>query len=284
MSTLKVDSLRFFASVDWITATREMGKSHSGDQLFTGSLFNYLRSLPIVDGAEKWSFMGYYGWTQGTACWGNNGTRALIRAWGQASAMGWRTAAKYSSNVSRLDLAFTFWPTNRGSDLAQLAAEAVLDEREAGRIHAKKKLALINGFGHGDTLYIGSRKSQVFARLYDKGKQSGNAAMQGAWRAELELKDEKANATAHALLYAPNEFVAVKAMVCTFFDMHGIRLAPVGEEQLELPRVYQERDRRIESLLSWLGRDVRPAVVRAVKAVGEDEVVAILGLAPGRNK
>jgi hypothetical protein len=42
------------------------------------------------------------------------------------------------------------------------------------------------------TLYIGSRKSEIFWRVYDKAEELGRPELAPLWRIELELKGERA--------------------------------------------------------------------------------------------
>lgn len=60
-----------------------------------------------------------------------------------------------------------------------------------------KKPNLIDGFGNGDTLYIGSRQSERMLRIYDKAKEQG---INGDWiRIELEIKGKKSRSHGRAI-------------------------------------------------------------------------------------
>ena len=275
---LHVCGERFLPSVDWLTATRGKGYDPAGDCHFTTSLNRYLASLSNPADAQRWAFMGFYGWSQAKAAWGSSHDRYIVRAHGEAANMAWFSACKYANRVSCLDLAVTFWPTNRGDDLAAIVAEKVLECRDAGEVRKEKKVALISGFGDGDTLYIGSRKSQTFARLYDKSAQSSAGEFRGAWRAELELKDDRALAVARKLVASEEPYTLIASYVYSFFLKHGVDFQWEGTHAADLPSTYTTRDPSVERLMLWLSRDVKPAVLRAVRAEGRDAVLAVLGV------
>jgi len=275
---LNVDVEWWSANVDWVTATRDAKLDAAGAAKFTDGVFAYLRSFYGNKEARPWAFMDFSGYQLGSACWGNSRERSIVRCYGDAANMAWRQCAAHGSRISRLDIAVTFFPENRGDDLAELCADVVFQNRQNGFIRSDKKISLINGFGSGDTLYLGSRKSQVFARLYDKAAQSCGREKRGTWRAELELKDEKALATARKLLHASSAEAMIAGMVGAHFGQHGVNLRFGSEYATELPHIYKEKDERIEKMMSWLEECVRPTCAKAVVALGADAVIAVLGL------
>lgn len=278
MNTMIVKVDRWYSTVDWITATCENDRPASQQAKFGMAGYGYLKAYHANQEAKPWSFMGFHGWKAGQLCWGGSMERAIIRAYGEASNMSWRMAGANATNVSRLDLAVTFHPRDRGNDLARLIAEVILSNRDKGSVRKDKKLALIEGFGAGDTLYIGSRKSQTFCRVYDKAAQSQSPENKGLWRVELELKDDRAKAVMGALQKSSNAEGLIASLTTSFMYDHGIRLEIGAGNYTPLPPTYKARDPRIEATLRWLGASVRPAIIKAIAAVGESEVMAVLGL------
>lgn len=85
---------------------------------------------------------------------------------------------------TRIDIAID--AHNTGLSITSLYRAFQLDECET----KSKKCSITENNEGGKTLYIGSRTSEGFMRVYDKGIESGSG---GDWiRIELELKGEKA--------------------------------------------------------------------------------------------
>lgn len=102
----------------------------------------------------------------------------------------WSIAAKFT----RLDVAVD--ALNSGFSIGQ--AYSHLQTGKAPT--AAKKWQILDGGGEttGKTLYIGSRKSEAFARIYDKAAE---AKVSGDWiRFEMEYKDSKAEQVASLLI------------------------------------------------------------------------------------
>jgi len=85
------------------------------------------------------------------------------------------------AKVTRIDVENTYL-----SDLSDIAAKAVSKARTGGRFKG-------NG---GQTYYVGSRRSAMFVRVYDKAaelRRKGVEVPVPLWRAEVEVKRKAAN-------------------------------------------------------------------------------------------
>lgn len=107
----------------------------------------------------------------------------------------------WSAKFTRLDVAID----ERGGmafDLIGLMADSV----EAGELCVLRKSSRVISRAReevsGDTLYLGSRESPVFVRVYDKGLEMGNATMGQHVRFEVEYKDSHAHAFAYSLAHS----------------------------------------------------------------------------------
>lgn len=110
----------------------------------------------------------------------------------------------------------------------------------------------------GKTLYAGSRTSDMFVRLYDKGGQMGLSEL---WfRVELEVKGKRAAAVTQALLTAESLPGAINAIVREWFhiDTHGA--AAFWTE----PAVYVPSQRKVTNTRRWLTGQVVSALAREV--------------------
>lgn len=91
--------------------------------------------------------------------------------------------------LNRLDIAFDDFDNNFNSDYAYLAyKDDAFRNPRGGRMPALTRIESFDSSGtkSGETLYIGSRTSTVFWRIYDKAKEM--KVDDSHWRSEVELK------------------------------------------------------------------------------------------------
>lgn len=105
-----------------------------------------------------------------------------------------KASAHAGGSVTRLDLAED--AQNDGVNM-QSIWDSCAKKQTAG---TARKFARMNGLDGGDTIYIGSRQSERFVRLYDKAAEM-NLPGQDWKRLELELKGMMARAAVDALVH-----------------------------------------------------------------------------------
>lgn len=163
-------------------------------------------------------------------------------------------------NVTRIDLAFDM----RDSTLHPSTLYGMLDRKQAKTV--AKSYNLIVGNDGGATLYIGSRQSEAFLRIYDKGIESGEG---GDWiRVELELKASKAQFAAYTMANEPDNraYQWAQAWLNGFvaFDCHEW-IVLMTTTAIPLARANKpEKDTR-----KWLLEQVAPAMARYMARTGD---------------
>lgn len=145
----------------------------------------------------------------------------------------------------------------------------------------------------GDTLNIGSRKSQTFVRVYDKAleQQHRGKEVEGPWvRWEIELKDDRANVCGQALASLDEDefrrlMVGVLRAAVDFRHttweadaLERFRAKPLrwwvrlteGFQKARL--VVTKATRKIEDVKAWVSQSLAPmlAVVACAPAAGEE--------------
>jgi DNA relaxase NicK len=166
-------------------------------------------------------------------------------------------------------------------DIAKDALEEGVDMRqiwdalERGEYEGTaRKIAHMAGLDGGHTIYIGSRTSEKFMRLYDKGVEQH---LEGAdWkRLELELKGMVARAAAHQVIDTRSltgTFNSVALGMVNLTDCHEYaKFFPAGGEELSLPAIEKHTDRE-----AWLIKQVIPALREHIKQEGLTEAVKAL--------
>lgn len=137
-----------------------------------------------------------------------------------------------------------------------------------------RRFAQIHSLNGGNTIYVGSRQSEKFIRIYDKASESG---LQGqTWfRFELETKGMVARALATLLVSQSNWTSAFDTMARGMVDIRGsvdyaAFFAP-GEVPIGIPKLEKKTDRE-----TWIEAQVMPAVVKHFVEHPKSKAVALL--------
>jgi putative hemolysin len=134
---------------------------------------------------------GYGGLKCGKVYYGTRHDGSYIQATGEGADRYWRSIGTAFKRITRLDAAVDVKYSPPDPDFIRWCAR---DSHEA-RASVKNpwKVRFQDGYGAGDTAYIGSYSSQHFMRIYDKEKESGDENYKDVIRFEAVLR--KANAT-----------------------------------------------------------------------------------------
>jgi hypothetical protein len=178
-------------------------------------------------------------------------------------------ALELGGRVTRLDLA-------KDAKSEAVNMEKIWNTLEAGEFSGTaRKHAQMRGLNAGHTIYIGSRTSERFIRLYDKAAELGVMGMD--WkRLELELKGQCARAAATAIVNGQGlsrPFDAhVNDMVKLVNEPDWEKFFPNYDPGFSMPKTEKMTDRE-----AWILSQVLPAVREHIKRVGMS--VAIKALA-----
>jgi hypothetical protein len=261
------------AGIDWLSATVAPGPK-SADFF---SLWNDIARAQYHAGNDLkvWHWNGYEGHTAGHAAYGTRHDGAYLRLSAGASAVWWRDAFAIAGRAARLDVQVTIDGIRAGRDLAR---EAKLQANVAPPRRGRPvDWQYTQTRAKGATTYIGSRTSQQFVRLYDKGAEAKIGHLTGLWRYEVETKDERAGAVARALLAQPAGEKMATSFVHHTFSRQGVR--PAFARPVDAPAVAWQRDETDdERRLKWLREHVAKTVNRLISNGLEVEVRQALGL------
>jgi phage replication initiation protein len=118
--------------------------------------------------------------------------------------------------------------------------------------------------GNGRTFTVGRRKNGKFLRIYEKGKEQGDAS--SAWvRWELQL-GQKGRIVPWLVLLLPGQFVA-GAYGCTRW---------VSDEVQRIKTFQKKRDANLEHLKYWCSKTYGGLVNELLKIMNPEEVVNCL--------
>lgn len=255
----------FTPSVDWFTFT-------TNDNQQSEHMFNVYRRHIKEDGPngypvmkKPWTGLGFVGEGSPHLKWGYNektGYTIMIGS-GNVAEKYWFDAMPAAKRVTRFDLCVT---TLLRSPIEKLGAKHFERLPTSGQ----RKFAHVRNSQGGDTLYVGSRQSSNYGRLYDKGVESGIAEPGLCWRYEVELKSPKSTGAAKTMWDIMNgcEGVhsAIQGFVWAWFDQRGVTpLFPAdggNVMRLQTETIVASP----EKTLRWLRSQVQPSVKRLFEA------------------
>lgn len=225
---------------------------------------------------------GYEGWHCGRLGFGTRQAAALIQASGDLGRIAFDVLAPEADSITRLDIAVTVRldPSQRPPGTRHYN-EALLWYRS----HPQAARPSYHGDADdGYTMYLGSRKSPRYFRVYNKAAEAHEDPAQaehyaGCWRYELQNNDATAAALAkHLLTLGEDERSSyIASGVYSYCFKHGLRPAYYPGESVSLTPGFRRRSDR-DSRLGWLDRTVRPVIEWLIETGNEAEVMAALGL------
>lgn len=261
------------ATVDWVSAT---SVSHRP----TGALATYSRHLVTREATlgnprRTWAFFGYLGEASGRCEWGQRRDGTLVRVQSDLASEVWRCILDLASNISRIDLALTVWYAEPMGGLTDEYERAV--QQRAKQVGRPITLGRWHSAKGGETLYIGSRSSERFARIYNKYAQSDSADYQNAWRYEVEFKGDAANTISRALACSTDPTSSIRDTVLDYFSRYGCHL-PIEAGSLAVRDRHRMDTTTDAKRLRWLRQAVGPSVVDLASRVGYRSVLEALGI------
>jgi hypothetical protein len=259
------------SGVDYIRATGSFGRSERrlrrvGEEQLAAALSGGSFERPFA----AW---GYVGVQAGGVSLGSGSAGAIVSISGARAASVCREIIKYADKVSRIDLQATIQFARDVQALSKRAGE----ELQRNQRQRKRRVSAsdIRTFGKGNTLYVGSRASQWFGRIYDKHRESGDEAYRRCWRYEVEAKGDAAKKAAGYVQQFGSEGEPIASAVRDWFRARGITpryrstlsggVGPIGRPLTDARKQ-----------LIWLSEAPASVARRLVAVYGVDAVRAVL--------
>lgn len=266
--------------IDWIGATSKAADPiaaifsilpYSRDSFFElprgglgyKSAISYLSTTIFFDGSED---MGAHLQITGQGC------RALEASGTNVFALAHAIAGDDSFNFTRLDVA---------CDTSFDILSPVVDSIAAGLYSSKsRKVTVISGASQSSalaasTVYIGSRSSRVFIRIYDKAKERGLAGVD--WkRVELEIKQDYIIPA--LALFKQDKAKAFRNILGTYFRPLAKKIKPITRSptapywegflgKIERISLFSAPEKpTVESKRAWLEKQVAPTMALLTQA------------------
>lgn len=212
---------------------------------------------------ESWNWMGYRGTNYGLVQVGAGHQGAILQAT-QWAAQRLAELKPPWDNVARCDAQVTLWYDQDRGDMIRELAEAVVARRNEGR-GRPVSVRHINGYGKGDTTYVGTRNSSKLLRAYDKYREQGEGPdYQYAIRLEMEYHNEAACDVWASPPGYPHTRHSVAAIVGGALQNYGIGLAAPELANVHPLARHIARKASEDSRIAWLATQVRPAIDKLI--------------------
>ncbi len=228
---------------------------------------------------KSFSNSGYSGIALGNATLGYRGDSAWVELRSDGADRLWRSDWYDLAHCTRLDARIDLLVKSP----VQYLGDCIMRGYEWYTANTKKngrwKVPSYTRKGRGETVYIGSRESDYFIRLYNKSVESGwNHPDGDIWRIEIQWNNPIANEVSHGIRrmgYTDRKLHGVVTQWCERAGvLSGNRYGYKSLVQFEAPRIDTDSERS----LSWLSRSVRGTVKRLTADGQYDKVEKALGL------
>lgn len=246
--------------VDWISAT--LGREEDDNQTWLRNCLNCLSDVQALGNTYKRrSLLGFDGWESGGCFVGSNETMHYAQFAGKYANDAYEMVAHPKVHISRIDLQITIqYDTELNKEGRYQYARAIHHNKSLPD-YRRRKIHLYAGSDGSDTVYVGSPSSDVRGRIYNKAKQSGDAAYERAWRFEVVYRNEYAASVFKQLFdttTAPTDFIL--SAVSSWYTERGVSILDLGDngqndvKPLKAPRTDVERK------LRWVKLQVIPTI------------------------
>ena len=223
---------------------------------------------------RPWGMSGFKGWKCGHVELGTRDDLFMCRLSGEAAANSWLRMVHLCGRVTRIDVQATIktgcGPTERidfHRDEALAFCRAHDDRPVARWIRDNRK---------GYTLYLGSRESNVFGRIYDKHAREQLDHFLGCVRYEVQFNSRLANSVAFVLARQASPSLGMAGYIRSFLQERGVSPPAVEFSQLTpcVPRSRTDAEKKLE----WIRTSVRPSVLNLIALGKGAQVLEALGL------
>ena len=251
-----------YAGVDWLTMTT--GKDKIGARWY--DIYVKYRAIKIQEADQERTFNnGFYaGLGIAGMRWGYSEKIGYILIVSGSDAEGmWEVLMPVKYKVTRLDLCVDFVLEEPSFE----ANRAYHKLASLDIVPARRYSLFVNNAG-GATCYLGSRHSQQFGRLYDKGIQAATHEKALKWRAEVEYKKPLSGVMANELARV-SPGARAQVIIDTVAEWYRERGAPLANIKIDGKQLVTNVEARVTTAskkLAWLRSQVAPSVVQLVEA------------------
>lgn len=208
---------------------------------------------------QKGGCFGFYGDKTRHALYGRKKEWALLQASGYEAKRALLLTHE-GSQASRIDLQLTYRvETGTVEKTIREAYKAACAHDAPERRHMQ--VSLIEQRGKAQTVYLGSRASDIFFRIYDKFEESGKEEYRDCVRFELELKGRASKALWQQLITGQMNLTSALQMVVHMLAERGVVTPCQDIQDMDIMLPPRQKTSE-ESTAAWLRKQVSPVLRR----------------------
>lgn len=257
-SAVTVDTV--YCGVDWISAT--LGRDEIDNQTW---LYDAIHALELVQAAgntyKRRSLLGFDGWESGGCFVGSSDKLHYAQFAGKYANDAYPFLEHPKVHISRIDLQVTVQYSEELIKEGRYQYARAIHHNKALPKHRQRKIHLFAGSDGGDTVYVGSPSSDTRGRIYNKDKQSGEAAYVNSWRYEVVYRNQYADAMFRRTIAeddAPNTVIVPS--VVEYFSTRGVEILNLGDRRGYTVEVIKTPPSDVERKLRWIRNQVVPTI------------------------
>lgn len=268
-----------YQGIDWVTVTSSVLGNRTKSVALISETSEYLKEEIFGDIPRKTiKSGGKRHWVCGELTYKSNEYGNMLSVSGGKASEAWATLSTLVSDVhfSRLDLALDCaLQTSAPTVLRAMYAYCTEHQHQSDK-RAIPPVLISNDLG--DTLYLGSRQSPLFLRIYDKSKEYG-LQRGSVYRFETENKQHRGDRLAKVM--AENSYNLadwITGQTVRDFESRGVGLPRKFARAENLPSL-EVAITTDEATLRWYRRQVSPSVKRLLSnGVPRENVEKALGM------
>jgi len=223
---------------------------------------------------KAWGLAGFSGFSCGGVQIGRRAGDVIVRLSAGVAQSSWRKIYQAGANCSRVDSQVTIQVAGGPTRVI----DEVLNEARLHSTNNRDKPIVRWTQEHtgGYTVYLGSRKSNCFGRVYDKGRESRLREYDECVRFEVQFQNELANVVAGRMFAAQSEIPVIVSDCRQFFRSRGV--APRWYYSAGATYGCTRSASDVDKNLRWLATAVRPCLRRLMDAGYGEAAFKSLGI------
>lgn len=249
-----------WSGVDWISAS--IGRDEIEHQVWLSDALHALYDVQKLGNTiKRRSLLGFDGWESGGCFVGVNEERNYAQFAGKYANDAYTYLEHPKVNISRIDLQVTVQYDIELPKEGKYQYARSIHHNKTLPEHRRRKIHLFAGSDGGDTVYVGSPSSAQQGRIYNKAKQSNDAAYERSWRYEVVYRNEHANAVYRRLISSNNAATTIIVPnVVTWYDERGVNILDVGIRGVDAITPPKAPRTDVARKLRWIKNQVVPTI------------------------
>jgi len=274
-----------YCGVDWISGT--LGRDEIDNQTWLYDCLHALEDVAQLGNTYKRrSMLGFDGWESGGCFVGSNETMHYAQFAGKYANDAFHMLEHPKVHISRIDLQITVQYDIELVKEGRYQYARAIHHNKGLLQHRRRTIHLYAGSDGADTVYLGSPSSDTRGRLYNKAKQSNDAAYERSWRYEVVYRNERAGSMFGRVVNAGDKTTTViLSEVFNWYAERGVEILDVGVERSNTVSLPKPPRSDVEKKLRWIKTQVVPTIRKLAEMGYAEELMEVIAeaIAAARN-